>query len=621
MEIFELLAIHPFSSINELNIAYADATKKIDPMKQADINALDRAYQQAIEILTREPKPGHFLELVQSSEDLIYLLSKFPEHGYQMIAYLDNNTCQFGMDMDQVMNAFSRSSIAASAVSNPKTGLIAGIFAAGTQIYQQGRMQMQNFSPLARLVLSNFDAVMTSIEPSLVLCIGFHLCEYRDFISSSAQFQKNTSSAKILSAGKAFFSGNVSLKPLVNSLWSKTAQERTRHLLAYVESIFRLECELNKMSQLRALEIKSAVDALFSALKYTMIIDMQHVDIDTLQRNQQMIPKFYRCIESSCQQLNSLGASDILRSLEDKLPFAFKVHLSNALMIHEQKLLPPGQSHEALEYAGGGLNSNLDDGNVSSEDDEASFFDCNVSSIAYGYIELETNPFKTDCKAILSEVLSLIDATLKNYSQMPNFNQNPNRVTKGRYLIKIQAALSALLRIKNDEVLDDVDVLEKQRKQIQAYCHLLQYVTNIETGTFSGCTTKITESLDEKTSFRLTGTKTHENLIDVFRAQYHFCFDENAEAKKQFLTYVHQGRNPEFIIQQLGLGQDPKLGKIQPPSPKQFLQESVSTLTVRLPVLNHSVRQLAWGLLERFTAWLEHTSDLVREQAKTRHSP
>jgi hypothetical protein len=118
MEIFELLAIHPFSSIEELNSAYQVAKEKIDPMKQADVDALDNAFNKAREILTQKEK---LLELVKSMDDLIYLLKKFPEHGYEIIAYLDNDdTCRFGIN--QVLNAFSRTALAVSALSNPQQG-------------------------------------------------------------------------------------------------------------------------------------------------------------------------------------------------------------------------------------------------------------------------------------------------------------------------------------------------------------------------------------------------------------------------------------------------------------------------------------------------------------------
>jgi hypothetical protein len=95
--------------------------------------------------------------------------------------------------------------------------------------------------------------------------------------------------------------------------------------------------------------------------------------------------------------------------------------------------------------------------------------------------------------------------------------KNGNLVLRVLYLIKIKAALEAINAKINEQITkQEPTALESYREQIQAYCHLLQYVANIETGQFAACTTKITESFDQKMPCRLTGTRCHENLIQIF---------------------------------------------------------------------------------------------------------
>jgi hypothetical protein len=482
-------------------------------------------------------------------------------------------------------------------------------------------MQVKQFSPLARLVLSgesniDFNALMTSIEPSLVLYIGFRLCEYSKLGKFIVAFQKNTGHSDILSAGMEFFSGsNVSFKSLASSFWSKSAYERARHLLAYVQSMYKMECEIYAMLQSKDPKTQSAVDALFSALKYAMIIDMQHVNIHTLQRNQVMLPDFYKCIESRYHELQTLGASDILDRLKEKLPFAFKVQLSNALMICNQPLPLLGQKHESLEDAFSGLHLELEDSDEAREED---FYDCYTdSSIANDYIEIQTNPFKADSEGhLLLQVFAFIDKTLDDYQQVADFAQNAGMVSKGLYLSKIRLALLPIytgltdLKQEGAGTADVPDYLENHRIKIQAYCHLLQYVTNIETGRLSRYATKITEPLDQKASIRLTGTRTHESLIDLFRKQYPFCFNENPKAKKDFLNYIAQRRSPEFIIENLGLGQDNMLVETQLPSPTAIVKESFGKIAVQLP----SMRALAEGWFEGLGAWLGRAAESLRER-------
>jgi len=411
------------------------------------------------------------LELVKSMDDLIYLLKKFPEHGYEIIAYLDNDdTCRFGMN--QVLNAFSRTALAVSALSNPQQGLFAGLISAGTQLFKEGMMQVKQFSPLARLVLSgasniDFNALMTSIEPSLVLYIGFRLCEYSELGKFIVAFEK-TPHPDFISITMEIFSGSdVPFKSLASPFWSKSAYERARHLLAYVQSMYKMECEIYAMLQSKDPKTQPAVVALFSALKYAMIIDMQHVNIHTIQRNQVMLPDFYKCIESRYHELQTLGASDILDRLKEKLPFAFKVQLSNALMICNQPLPLLGQKHESLEDAFSGPHLEL-------EDSDEAFYDCYTdSSIANDYIEIQTNPFKADSEGhLLLQVFAFIDKTLDNYQQVADFAQNADMVSKGLYLSKIRLALLPIytgltdLKQEGAGTADVPDYLENHRIKI-----------------------------------------------------------------------------------------------------------------------------------------------------------
>ena len=73
MKLFELFAIHPFSSLDELEIAFNDTKSKCDPMKQADINELEEPYDEVKSVLNQE---DHFLGLIQSIDDLIYQMRR-----------------------------------------------------------------------------------------------------------------------------------------------------------------------------------------------------------------------------------------------------------------------------------------------------------------------------------------------------------------------------------------------------------------------------------------------------------------------------------------------------------------------------------------------------------------
>ena len=586
MKLFELFAIHPFSSLDELDIAFNDAKSKCDPMKQADINELEEAYDEAKSVLNQEPKPGHFLGLIQSIDDFIYVLKKFPEHGYQIIACLDNDACEFGLA--QVMNAFTRNAFAMSAVVGTKGGLFAGFVAASAQFYRQSLMQMQDFSPLARLVFSsvggaNFDALMMSIEPSLGLYIGFRLCQYPEFFKLTSQFEKNSGGSKLLMAGIDYFAGeHVSLSALTTALWSQPSQEyeRTRHLLAYITAMYKFEGELYAMPQCRDDEnIKSVMRDLFIALKYVMILEMQHVDIDTLQRNQTLIPLVHQKIAESVHQLNALSAANILHHFEKNMPFAFQVHLSNALLTQGEvlPLLEQTAAHPKVWLA-----SLPEAGQVEDEPDEdLPYYDCQEEPLD-GFVAIdknETNPFKDDYQKISLKMCSFIEQTLDNYKAQYKANdvaKNGNLVLRVVYLIKIKAALVVI----NDELTSKPEptALESYREQIQAYCHLLQYVANIETGQFAACTTKITESFDQKMPCRLTGTRCHEKLIQIFRDEYLFALNETQETKKQFLNYTTQRRSPEWIIQELRLGHALRVCEAQKQSPKEMVQAGVGAI-------------------------------------------
>ena len=584
MKLFEKFAIYPFSSLDELEIAFNDAKSKCDPMKQADINELKDAYDEAKRVLNQEPEPGHFLGLIQSIDDLIYVLKKFPEHGYQIIACLDNDVCQFGLA--QIMNAFTRNAFAMSAVVGTNVGLFVGFFAATARFCKESLMQMQDFSPLARLVFSsgggaNFDALMMNIEPSLVLYIGFRLCHYREFGQLTSQFEKNTGGPKLLGAGIDYFAGeHVSFTALTTALWPQPSQEyeRTRHLLAYITAMYKLEGELYAMPQCRDdANIKSVMMDLFIALKYVMILDMQHVDIDTLQRNQTLIPLFHQNIAKSIYRLNALGAANILHHFEKNMPFAFQVHLSNALLTQGEvlPLLEQTSAHPKVLLASLPEDTDAGAGQVEDKQDEESH--------DFVAIEInETNPFKDDYQKISLEMCSFINNTLNDYKDTYKANdvaKNGNLFLRVLYLIKIKAALEAINAKINEQITkQEPTALESYREQIQAYCHLLQYVANIETGQFAACTTKITESFDQKMPCRLTGTRCHENLIQIFRDEYLFTFNETQETKKQFLNYVTQKCSPEWIIQELRLGHALRVCEAQAPSPKEMVKAGVGAI-------------------------------------------
>jgi hypothetical protein len=119
---------------------------------------------------------------------------------------------------------------------------------------------------------------------------------------------------------------------------------------------------------------------------------------------------------------------------------------------------------------------------------------------------------------------------LAKYRQVEAFRFNRDLVVKAKYFIEIKCLLEALL--------SDPAHIETHRPDIQAYCHLLQYVANIETGTFASCTSLITESIDQRAPVRLTGTKTHENLIHLLEKDFEFCFAEDLDTKQSFLQCV-----------------------------------------------------------------------------------
>lgn len=643
MKVFELLAIHPFSSLEEIDQAHQDAIGKCDPMNQADINCINYAYDEVKQLIVDETGKLDFTQQIKSVDDLVYLLKKFPEHGYQIIGRLDNGVCQF--DLTNIWNAFARNAGVMGAVGGARTGIFAGVIAAGARLCREGSMQMERFTPLAKLVFAsaggtNFDTLMTSIEPSLALYLGFRLSYYREFTACAKNFETKKTASIISRFSWDFFAGEqLAFSELPNKLCSPNYYERTRNILAYVTSINKLESSLQQTFEAKNPKALPALTKLFLTLKLIMMFDMQHADVDTLLRNQKFIPTLQLGILQSWRELHDYADPKILDSLEKNLPYACRVHLVNALCLPNKDLALLDQDHEPLlkslpegeeisVLTSEKIGDKLEE--VDSDDDEM-FFDADLLKSLPKWQEISvltsdkigdrleevdsddseinqedyeifaTNPFQEYCVEILTEVLNFIDTSLENLKKIKALAQNESMVVKTLYFVKIKYALERInngldeLQTKEESV---SDYLERHRQSIQAYCHLLQYVTNIETGQFSACTTSITETIDSKVPIRLTGTKTHENLLDLFQRQHHFFFAENLQTKENFLKHIAHRRSPEWIIDQLGLGMEPKMG-INPNlqlSPKKMVKASIGLVAQYLPLdslFNSSVQQIA----------------------------